>query len=176
MNREDHRQYFDVLELPLDADPSDVKKAYLLLRDIYSKESIVTMSMGDDDSVEQKNEILEQIEEAYQHLSSLFSDERNSVVDYVEEIAAGIEEYDGPTLKMIREKLNFSLDDVSMATRVMRKHLANIEDENFGELPVAVYTRGFVANYAKFLSLNQDKVSASYIEKFQDWRNEHGSD
>lgn len=172
MKREDLHQYFDVLELPYDADLSDVKKAYILLRDIYSKESIVTMSMPEDVSVERKNEILEQIEEAYQVLSSLFSEERNTVVGYVEQIVAGIDAFDGPTLKMIREKLNFSLDDVSMATRVMRKHLANIEEENFGQLPVAVYTRGFVANYAKFLSLEPDEVAASYMKKFQACRDE----
>lgn len=173
MNREDLKEYFDVLELPLDADLSDVKKAYLLLKDIYSTESIVTMSMVDEITVEQKNEILGQIDEAYQALSSSFSDERSTVVDYVEEIVAGIEEFDGAALKMIREKLNFSLDDVAMATRVLRKHLTNVEEENFADLPVSVYTRGFVANYAKFLSLDPDKVAAEYMEKFQAWYDEH---
>jgi curved DNA-binding protein CbpA len=172
MNREDHRKYFDVLELPTDADLSDVKKAYVVLKDIYTKESIVTMSMLDDITDEHKKEILAQIDEAYQVLSSLFSDERNKVVDYIGEIVAGIEVFDGPSLKMIREKMRFSLDDVAMATRVLRKHLENIEEENFKELPVAVYTRGFVANYAKFLSLEQDEVAASYMEKFQVWRDE----
>ena len=85
MNREDLKEYFDVLELPLDADLSDVKKAYILLKDIYSRESIVTMSMVDEITDEQKNEILGQIDEAYQALSSSFSDERSTVVDYVEE-------------------------------------------------------------------------------------------
>ncbi len=172
MNREEYSKYFDILELPIDADLSDVKKAYRLLLDIYSKESIVTISMFDDVTVEQKKEILEQIEEAYQVLSSLFSDERNTMVDYIAEITAGIEEFDGPTLKMIREKLNYSLDDVAMATRVLRTHLNNIEEENFKELPVAVYTRGFVANYAKFLSLEQDEVAASYMGKFHAWHDE----
>ena len=174
MDREDYKQYFDVLELSIDADLSDVKKAYLLLRDIYSKESIVTMSLFDDVSLDQKNEILNQVEEAYRVLSSLFSDERSTVTDYLDEIIAEVDEFDGPALKMIREKLDFSLDDVSLATRVMRKHLANIEEENFSELPVPVYTRGFVANYAKFLSLDQDEVAASYMEKFLAWRGEQG--
>lgn len=174
MNREEYIKYFEVLELPIDADLSDVKKSYVVLKDIYTKESIVTMSILDDATDEHKNEILEQIEEAYQVLSSLFSDERNKVVDYVGEMVAGIEVFDGPSLKMIREKLRFSLDDVAMATRVLRKHLENIEEENFKELPVPVYTRGFVANYAKFLSLEPDEVAASYMEGFQAWRDEKG--
>ena len=90
----------------------------------------------------------------------------------MEEIIAGIEVFDGPALKMIREELGYSLDDVAMATRVMRKHLENIEKENFKELPVAVYTRGFVANYAKFVSLDPDEAAASYMVKFQAWRDE----
>ena len=172
MNREDYSKYFDVLELPMDAELSDVKKAYLLLLDIYSKESIVTMSMFDDVTVEQKNEILEQIEEAYQILLALFNEEQHKVVDFIAEIVSGIDEFDGPALKMIREKLNFSLDDVAMATRVLRQRLVNIEEENFADLPVPVYTRGFVANYAKFLSLEQDEVAASYMEKFHAWYSE----
>ena len=48
MNRQDCKDHFEVLELPVEADLSEVRKAYLLLKEIYSTESIVTMSVADE--------------------------------------------------------------------------------------------------------------------------------
>jgi cytoskeletal protein RodZ len=66
------------------------------------------------------------------------------------------------------------LDDVAMATRVPRKHLENIEADNYQALPVAVYTRGFVINYAKHLALDAELVAKSYMEKYRKWQEEKG--
>jgi len=175
MKRQDYKHYFDTLELPLEADLSEVRKAYLLLKEIYSKDSIVTMSVADEISLEQKDEIIRQIEEAYQALTALFNKEQNSVVEYIDQIVADISVYDGPTLKMIRQKLKLSLDDVAMATRIQQKQLLNIEEDNYESLPVPVYTRGFVVNYAKFLSLDTELVARSYMEKFHKWQDEQGN-
>ena len=128
------------------------------------------MSVADEITADEKEEILREIEEAYQAINELFSEERNAVVKFIDEIVAGITVFDGPTLKDIREKLKISLDDVAMATRVQQSHLVNIEEENFKELPVPVYTRGFVMNYAKFLSIDPEMVANSYMEKFYEWQ------
>ena len=86
MNREDCRQHFEVLELPIDADLSEVRKAYLLLKEIYSTDSIVTMSVAEEATDEQKEDIIREIDVAYQTLSSLFSEEQNAVVKFIDEI------------------------------------------------------------------------------------------
>mgnify|MGYP000512820909 CR=1 FL=1 len=65
-----------------------------------------------------------------------------------------------------------SLDDMAMETRVQYKHLQDIEADNFAELPVAVYTRGFVVNYTKFLSLDPEVVAKSYMDNFRQHRKE----
>ena len=174
MNREDCRYHFEVLELPLEADISEVRMAYLLLKELYTTESIVTMSVVDEVTEEQKEVILLEIEEAFQAISSLFNEEKNAIVKFIDEVIAGITDFDGPTLKGIRHKLNISLDDVAMATRVQRVHLVNVEDEIFRELPVPVYTRGFVMNYARFLGIDPEMVANSYMEKFQQWKVEQG--
>ena len=59
-----------------------------------------------------------------------------------------------------------------METRVQHKYLVDIEEDNFGELPVAVYTRGFVVNYAKFLSLDPEVVAKSYMDNFRQYQEE----
>ena len=40
MDREDYRHHFEMLELTTKASPADIKKAYLLLKEIYSKDSL----------------------------------------------------------------------------------------------------------------------------------------
>ena len=172
MNREDYRKHFEMLELTTEASPADVKKGYLLLKDIYSKDSLAIMSMPDEISPEQTEEILQQIEDSYLVLSELFNSEQNVVAEFVDRIIADITEFNGATLKEIRHKLEISLDDMAMETRVQHKHLLNIEEDNFGELPVAVYTRGFVMNYAKFLSLDPEVVAKSYMDNFRQYHEE----
>jgi hypothetical protein len=172
MNRVNYKEHFEILELPIDASHGDVKKAYLLLKDLYSKDCLAIMSMQDEISAVQREDVLRQLKTAYLALSELFNKEQNIVVEFVEQIVADIDEYDGATLKKIRTKLDISLDDMAMETRVQYKHLVNIEEDDFGALPVAVYTRGFVANYAKFISLDPEVVAKSYMKNFRRYHEE----
>lgn len=169
MDRQNYKHHFEMLELTVEATPADVKKGYLLLRDIYSKDSLAIMSMPDGISSGQTEDILQQIEDSYQILSELFNKEHNAVAEFVEQIVNDATEFNGAVLREIRQKLDISLDDMAMETRVQRMHLMNIEEDNFGELPVAVYTKGFVANYAKFLSLDPEIVTKSYMDNFRQY-------
>ncbi|MEN8135569.1 MAG: helix-turn-helix domain-containing protein [Thermodesulfobacteriota bacterium] len=173
MDREKYRKHFEMLELTTKASPADIKKAYLLLKDVYSKDSLAIMSMGDEISVGQTEDILQQIEDSFQVLSELFSEEQNEVTEFVDRIVADIADFNGGTLKEIRKKLDISLDDMAMETKVQYSHLLDIEADNFDGLPVAVYTRGFVVNYAKFLSLDPEVVAKSYMDNFRKYREEN---
>ncbi len=172
MKKEEYRHHFEMLELTTKASPAEIKKAYLLLKDIYSKDSLAIMSMPDEISAEQTEDILQQIEDSYRVLSELFNSEQNVVAEFVDRIVIDITDFNGATLKEIRHKLDISLDDMAMETRVQYKHLVDIEEDNFGELPVAVYTRGFVVNYAKFLSLDPEVVVKSYMNNFRQYHEE----
>ncbi len=169
-NRLQFAKFFNVLELPIDASLSDVQRAYMLLREVYSTQSIVTMPVEDELREEEKQAIRDQIEEAYDALLDLFHQEREAPRADVSEIVADIEEFNGPALKLVRQRLQINLDDMAIATKILRNHLVNIEEENFGALPVYVYTRGFVINYAKYLSLDYHLVADSYMTRFQEWR------
>ncbi len=68
----------------------------------------------------------------------------------------------GHSLKVVRERRNFALTDVSARLRIRRPYLEAIEEGRFGELPGAVYVSGFLRQYAEFLGLDPDQVLKSY--------------
>jgi DNA-binding transcriptional regulator YiaG len=174
MDRTDYQQHFAMLELPTEAGHADVKRAYLLLKEIYRKDSLALLAVPDDISSAQTEEILLRIEESYRALTEMFAKEQNVVAEFVDRIVVDQMEFSGDVLQKIRRRLGVSLDDMAMATRVSSQHLANIEADNFSALPVAVYTRGFVMHYARFLALDPEMVAKSYMVNFRQYREENG--
>jgi cytoskeleton protein RodZ len=67
-------------------------------------------------------------------------------------------EYDltgfGRFLRQAREYKGVSLRDVERKTRIPRRHLFALENEEFDQLPPLIYARGIVRNYAQFLGLD----------------------
>lgn len=165
-----YQAHFEMLELPLEASFDEVHKAWLLLKEIYASDSLATISIADEVSEDDRLALLARIEESYQALSEYFRKYQPPVDNSVKEMTSAITDYDGAALRTIRHLLHIPLDDVAMATRVPRKHLENIEADNYAALPVAVYTRGFVANYARHLSLDAEAVAKSYMEKYRRWQ------
>jgi len=164
-----YKVHFEMLELPIEADFAEVHKAWLLLKEIYSTDSLATISLGDEVSEADRQRLLADIEASYQALTVFFHERRHRVEDQVRNLTADISDYDGATLKRLREQLQVNLDDVAMATRVPLRHLINIEADNYACLPVPVYTRGFVVNFARHLSLDAEKVAESFMAKFRHW-------
>jgi cytoskeletal protein RodZ len=46
-------------------------------------------------------------------------------------------------------------------------YLSALEGEIFGKLPAAVYVRGFLAEYARALGLDGERVKETYLARFQ---------
>ena len=166
-------EYFEILELPMEASLSDVRKAYLLLRDVYSTDSIVTLPVEDEFSAEEKKKILDQIETAYHRILESFKEEQkvSTPKEDVNKIIEDITYFNGTALKEIRQRLNIDINDVALATKIQAQHILNIENENFKDLPVYVYTRGFVRNYAAYLSLDEEKVAEDFMSVYKNWQN-----
>ena len=59
----------------------------------------------------------------------------------------------GETLQKARQARGVTLEEVSQETRISRRYLEALENENFGLLPAPVYARGFLRIYARFLGL-----------------------
>lgn len=72
----------------------------------------------------------------------------------------------GALLRKVRERRGISLRDIAQTTKVSLTYLQFIEEENFQELPVPAYLRGFLKAYAKCVGLDPDRVSHEYIKLY----------
>ncbi len=68
----------------------------------------------------------------------------------------------GEKLRRAREKMGLSLVEVEQKTLIRAKYLAALETSKFYELPLPVYTHGFVQTYATFLGLSPKKVLTQF--------------
>lgn len=68
----------------------------------------------------------------------------------------------GETLKEARESKGLSLDLVEEETKIRRKYLAALEEDEFGLLPGRVYVKAFLRTYARFLGLDGDELVARF--------------
>jgi hypothetical protein len=81
-------------------------------------------------------------------------------------------EFTGEFLKKVREYKEVSIKRLCEMTKIMAPYLVYLEEENFEKMPATAYVRGFVFQYAKYLKLNPDLVSSSYIAKVKEKRME----
>ena len=70
-------------------------------------------------------------------------------------------------LKSAREQKNLSILDVEIGTKIKEKYLLAIESGNWLSLPSAVYTRGFVLAYAKYLGLDKGEILDLFETEFK---------
>jgi transcriptional regulator with XRE-family HTH domain len=60
----------------------------------------------------------------------------------------------GETLRRARQTRGITIEDAERATRIPRRYLEALEQENFGILPAPVYARGFLRSYSGYLGLD----------------------
>lgn len=68
----------------------------------------------------------------------------------------------GTRFRLARESRNISLNQAEQDTRIRRKYLQALEDEDWASLPPAVYLKGFVRNYASYLGLDPTEALQLY--------------
>jgi cytoskeleton protein RodZ len=66
----------------------------------------------------------------------------------------------GAMLTEAREARGITLDQAERETRIQRRYLVALEQENFAVFPAEVYARGFLRSYAGYLHLNADALLA----------------
>src|SRR5579872_4832253 len=71
-------------------------------------------------------------------------------------------------LRTAREDKGVSLAQAEAATMIRRSYLQALEDDEHGLLPGAVYTKGFLRNYAVFLGLDPSHVLSVYHREYPD--------
>jgi cytoskeletal protein RodZ len=68
----------------------------------------------------------------------------------------------GSKLKQAREARGVPLSEVEWATKIKSAYLEALEEENYSAIPGAVYTRGFLRTYARYLGIDPDPLIAEY--------------
>jgi len=75
-------------------------------------------------------------------------------------------EITGELIKKLREARGLDLADISQRSKVSVHHLRSIEDENWSAMPAQVYLRGFLVEIARFLKLDVQHVTRSYLARY----------
>lgn len=71
----------------------------------------------------------------------------------------------GERLRAARLRRRISLAEAEHATRIRARYLQALEDDDYAALPSAVYSRGFLRNYAIFLGVPPDEVMSGVPER-----------
>jgi len=69
-------------------------------------------------------------------------------------------------LRTAREEKGITLTEVETETKIRRKYILALENEEFDVLPGKVYVKGFIRNYARFLGVDGDALVKEYDELF----------
>ena len=75
-------------------------------------------------------------------------------------------EFDGEVFTRLRERLGASLEDIVEITKINKRYLMAVEENDYGTLPGATYVKGFVGQYAEALGLDAAEVSANYMKRY----------
>lgn len=76
----------------------------------------------------------------------------------------------GPMLAEVRVSLGVTLAELSSRTKVSERHLAALERDDFGQLPAAVYYRGFVDSYLRYLGIVEPGLVSALVSRYQERR------
>jgi flagellar biosynthesis protein FlhG len=76
-------------------------------------------------------------------------------------------EFSGPLLRQIREAVGVELREIAERSKIGMAYLQALEGEVFQKLPAPVYVRGFLAEYARALGLDVERVKLTYLDRYR---------
>ena len=76
-------------------------------------------------------------------------------------------EFSGPLLRQIREAIGIELREIAERSKIGMAYLQALEGEIWNKLPAPVYVRGFLAEYARALGLDAERVKQTYLERYR---------
>src|SRR5690625_4647251 len=71
----------------------------------------------------------------------------------------------GETLRETREEKGYTLEDIQDITKIQKRYLIAIEQNDFQSLPGKFYARAFIKEYAQVLELNTDELLHGFDEE-----------
>jgi flagellar biosynthesis protein FlhG len=181
--------FYQVLEVDTRASTDDIEAAYARLLEVLGPRSLAMYSIPDDSEIARLRDL---VQEAYRTLKDptqrasydrqlSHSEEAKSVPKvllHMPQKRRKIQsdgsvsltpdtEFSGSVLRAVRESCHVSLDELSEITKIGRRYLVSIEQNDYDDLPAPVYIRGFVSEYARVLGLNPQQVCKSYMHLYQ---------
>jgi curved DNA-binding protein CbpA len=75
--------------------------------------------------------------------------------------------FNGEFWKRIREARCVTLEELSDYTKINRKYLRAIEEEDFKKLPAPVFVRGFITQIARYLKIPAEKSVPAYLSRIK---------
>jgi flagellar biosynthesis protein FlhG len=174
------------------ANDEEVRRAYKRQREIYAAGGLATASLLDEAQLqtaqakldEAYDTLLDPVRRRAYDLSTFPEPEPEALVARVSRPALAAEqimlqselqreigpdtEFTGALLRKVRESQGIELAEISARTKIARAHLHAIEEEEFEDLPALVYTRGFLAELAKYLRLDPAQVQKTYLRRLRE--------
>ncbi len=147
-----------------------IELAYRVLSDVDTKAEY------DGRLAPQEAPLLDEVE---LDLDLQFADESNAAAS-VDLVPAEIETFDdagdedadaawtGARLRRARLRRGIDLEKIAEVTKINPTYLQFIEQDQFEDLPAAVYARGFVVSLCRCIGLDADRVATSYMARFRE--------
>lgn len=73
----------------------------------------------------------------------------------------------GACLRKVRQERNLSLEEISRITKISKRYLAAIENDDFDQLPAPTFARGFIRAYAAFVGVESEEIVQQYRERYE---------
>jgi len=176
--------HHDLLEIDRGATDEEVRRAAKRAREIYASGSLACVGLFDEVGLER---LRARLEEAHDVLLdparrrpyelSVFPPEPAQASARVEEADLGPRPpppvitpetvFTGALLRAVRLSKGVRLEEISQKTKIGVTFLQAIEGEQVRHLPAQVYVRGFVTEVAKFLGLDPEHVSRTYVRRLE---------
>lgn len=177
--------HHDLLEVDRGATEEEIRRAYKRCREVYAHDAMCCYGLLEANEIEK---LRTRLDEAFDVLLdpsrrrpyelSVFTDEPEPDLQAAEaeletepprpgpEITPDTQ-FTGAILQQVRESKRVSLRNISQRTKISVAYLDAIEKEHFRQLPALVYARGFVTEYARYLKLEPQQVSRTYIGRYK---------
>ena len=79
----------------------------------------------------------------------------------------------GEMLRRERETQGLAQEDVAAALNLRQSVVAGIEEDNYEQVPIAAYRRGYLRAYARLLGMNDNQILEAYSARFGSHDSEH---
>jgi flagellar biosynthesis protein FlhG len=194
---EEEQTYYEILETEPGVSDEEVRRAYRLIKDVYASGSMVIAGLYEEHELAELHARVNAAHDTLfaperRRLYDLAlpeadlaravraaanaarrapagagagpGDDRPEVSEAIIDPTA---EITGALLRKVREARGIELADICQRTKISERYLRAIEDERFGEMPAAVYVRGYVMEYARALRVDVHRITESYLSRYR---------